>query len=192
MTDAEADKTDVSRVLAGDVNAFSSLLTRHRNHVLGIVGRHVPPDQVQETAQDVFVRAFQSLASFRQADRFRSWLSAIAVRTCYDYWRRRYRRNEVPLSQLSEAHCAWLQQAEARSAENAWQNLASRAEAREVLDWALTQLSAEDRMVIELVHLEERSVQEAAKLLGWSVANVKVRAFRARKKMYKLIQGKMP
>ncbi|NCC94808.1 MAG: sigma-70 family RNA polymerase sigma factor, partial [Opitutae bacterium] len=168
MTDAEADKTDVHRVLAGETDAFSGLLARHRDHVLSIVRRHVPPDQVQETAQDVFVRAFQSLGTFRQMDRFRSWLAAIAVRTCYDYWRRRYRRREVAVSQLSEAHRAWLERVGAADAEQAWQALGNRAEARQVLDWALAQLSAEDRMVIELVHLEEQSVQEAARLLGWS------------------------
>jgi RNA polymerase sigma-70 factor (ECF subfamily) len=191
MTDAEADKIDVGRVLAGDVNAFAGLLTRHQSYVMGIVRRHVPPEQAEETAQDVFVRAYRSLGGFRQTDRFRQWISAIAVRTCYDYWRRRYRRKEVPVSQLSEAHRTWLEGLQADGAEDTWQAHGRRAEAREVLDWALAQLSAEDRMVIELVHLEERSVQEAAELLGWSTANVKVRAFRARKRMHKLIREKL-
>ena len=60
-------------------------------------------------------------------------------------------------------------------------------EAREVLDWALNKLSAEDRMVIELVYLEGLSGKEAAELLGWSVTNVKVRSFRSRKKLQKLL-----
>ncbi len=59
--------------------------------------------------------------------------------------------------------------------------------ARETLEWALNRLSAEDRMVVELVYLEEFSGKEAATLLGWSVANVKVRVFRARKKLQKLL-----
>jgi RNA polymerase sigma-70 factor (ECF subfamily) len=191
MTDAEADKTDVNRVLAGDANAFAGLLDRHQAHVLAIVKRHVPPDRVAETAQDVFVRAYRSLGGFRRGDRFRQWISAIAVRTCHDFWRRRYRRREVAVSQLSEAHRIWLEGVQANSAENAWETLGRQAEAREVLDWALSQLSAGDRMVIELVHLEEHSVQEAARLLGWSTANVKVRAFRARKRMHRLIQEKL-
>ena len=187
MTDASADMTDVSRVLSGDANAFGALVGRYQDHVLRIVKRHVPPDQVEETAQDTFVRAYQSLAGFRQAGSFRQWLSAIAVRTCYDFWRRHYRRREVAVSQLTDAHRHWLEQVQAGSAENDWQQMGNRAEARGVLDWALAQLSAEDRMVIELVHLEERSVQEAARLLGWSRANVKVRAFRARKKLHQII-----
>ncbi|MDD2604219.1 MAG: sigma-70 family RNA polymerase sigma factor [Desulfobacterales bacterium] len=191
MTDVTADRRDADRVLAGDVNAFANLLRRYQAQVIGIVRRHVPPDRVEEIAQDVFVRAYRSLGNFREGDRFRQWLSAIAVRTCYDYWRRRYRRREVAVSQLSEAHRAWLERVGAADAEQAWQALGNRAEARQVLDWALAQLSAEDRMVIELVHLEEQSVQEAARLLGWSVANVKVRAFRARRKMHKMIKERL-
>ena len=191
MTDAASDRTDVDRVLAGDVNAFANLLKRYQDHVTRIVRRHVPPDRVEETAQDVFVRAYRSLGNYREDDRFRQWLSAITVRTCYDFWRRRYRRQEVVVSQLSEAHRAWIEKVGAADAEQEWQALGNRAEARQVLDWALAQLSAEDRMVIELVHLEERSVKEAARLLGWSVANVKVRAFRVRKKMHKLIEKRL-
>lgn len=191
MTDAASDRTDVDRVLAGDVNAFANLLKRYQDHVTRIVRRHVPPDRVEETAQDVFVRAYRSLGDFREDDRFRQWLSAITVRTCYDFWRRCYRRQEVVVSQLSEAHRAWIEKVGAADAEQEWQALGNRAEARQVLDWALAQLSAEDRMVIELVHLEERSVKEAARLLGWSVANVKVRAFRVRKKMQKLIEKRL-
>ncbi|MFI5401279.1 MAG: RNA polymerase sigma factor, partial [SAR324 cluster bacterium] len=63
-----------------------------------------------------------------------------------------------------------------------------RAEARELLDYALTQVSPEDRMVISLVHLEGLSAQEAARRLGWSAVNVKVRAHRTRRKMRRLIE----
>jgi RNA polymerase sigma-70 factor (ECF subfamily) len=61
-------------------------------------------------------------------------------------------------------------------------------EAREILNWALGKLSAGDRMVLELVYLEGLSVQETAELLGWSKANVKVRSFRARMKLEKLLR----
>ena len=187
MSDASADMADIGRVLAGDVDAFGRLVERYQDHVMRIVRRHVPPDRVEETAQDALVRAYQSLAGFRQAESFRQWLSAITVRTCYDFWRRRYRRREVAVSQLSEAHRQWLEKVQAVDAGDTWQHLGDRAEAREILDAAMARLSAEDRMVIELVHLEERSVAEAARLLGWSRTNVKVRAFRARKRLHQII-----
>ena len=185
---AGADERDiVHEILEGEVDAFALLMTRHQDYVLAIVKRHAPADQAEELAQEVFIKAYQSLAGWRRQGRFRSWLSAIAVRTCYDFWRKHYRSREVPLSALSEAHRQWLDRALADASESSWQKISRRREAREILDWVLDQLSAADRMVLELVYLEERSAKEAARLLGWTVANVKVRAFRAKRKITKLL-----
>ena len=185
---AGADDRDiVHEILEGEVDAFALLMTRYQDYVLAIVKRHAPADQAEELAQEVFIKAYQSLAGWRRQGRFRSWLSAIAVRTCYDFWRKHYRSREVPLSALSEAHRQWLDRALAEASESSWQKISRRREAREILDWVLDQLSAADRMVLELVYLEERSAKEAARLLGWTVANVKVRAFRAKRKITKLL-----
>ena len=181
------DRAVVRRILAGEVDAFAVLMVRYQDYVLAIVKRHAPLDHVEELAQEVFIKAYQSLAGWRGAGRFQSWLSAIAVRTCYDFWRKRYRSREMPLSALSEAHRDWLEHTLADASEKSWQAITRRREAREILDWALDHLSAADRMVLELIYLEEQSVKEAAHLLGWTVANVKVRAFRARRKINKLL-----
>ena len=183
----EEDRTVVKKILEGEVDAFALLMTRYQDYVLAIVKRHAPPDQAEELAQEVFIKAYQSLAGWRRQGRFRSWLSAIAVRTCYDFWRKHYRSREVPLSTLSQTHREWLDRALADASETSWQNLGRRREAREILDWLLDRLSAADRMVLELVYLEEHSVKEAARLLGWTVANVKVRAYRAKRKLNKLL-----
>ncbi len=82
------DKTVVAQVLAGDANAFEHLFEKYRGHVTAIVQRHVPYDRVEENVQDAFVRAFESLAGWKAAENFRQWLATIAVRTCYDFWRR--------------------------------------------------------------------------------------------------------
>lgn len=177
----------VKRVLEGEVNAFALLMERYQAYVLAIVKRHAPPNQVEELIQEVFIKAFQSLEGWRQTGRFRAWLSVIAVRTCYDYWRKHYQSREVSMSALSEAHREWLDRVLADASETTWQDITRRREAREILDWALDQLSAADRMVLELVYLEGQPVKEAARLLGWTVANVKVRAFRARRKINKLL-----
>jgi RNA polymerase sigma-70 factor (ECF subfamily) len=181
------DRDMVARILDGDVDAFAHLMDRYRGYVLTVIKRHAPAHQVEDLAQETFVKAFQSLGKWRQAGRFRSWLAAIAVRTCYDYWRRYYRSHEVPMSELSAAHREWLEHALADASESSWQAISQRREARAILDWALQHLSAADRMVLELVYLEERPVKEAARLLGWTVANVKVRSFRARRKLNKLL-----
>ena len=183
-TDAEI----VSRVLNGDVNAFESLLVRHKATMLKIVKKHVPYNDVEETIQNVFLRAYQSLPSFKGKSGFRQWLSSIAIRTCYDFWRKTYRSREVPMSTLTEKHQIWLEEVITEQSEQAINEKGSQDEARELLDWALGKLTAKDRMVLELVYLEGLSGKEAADLLGWSVSNVKVRCFRSRKKLEKILE----
>lgn len=183
-----SDTEIVRRVLNGDTNAFESLLIRYKNMVLKIVKKHVPYNDVEETIQNVFLRAYQSLPSFKGKSAFKQWLSSIAVRTCYDFWRKTYRSREVPMSVLTEKHQNWLEQVITEQSEQAINEKGSQNEARELLDWALGRLSAEDRMVMELVYLEGLSGKKAADLLGWSVANVKVRCFRSRKKLEKILE----
>ncbi|MEW6670553.1 MAG: RNA polymerase sigma factor [Thermodesulfobacteriota bacterium] len=171
----------------GDVNAFELLIKRHQATVLRIVKRHLPPAEVEETVQEVFIKTYRALPAFKGAGGFSSWLCAIAVRTCYDYWRKAYRGREIPLSELTDRHQQWLENMMSDGSEEWSGPKGYRSEAGEVLDWALDRLPAEERMVLELVYLEGHSVKEAAKLLGWSVPNVKVRSFRARKKLEKTL-----
>ncbi len=179
----------VRRIIKGDVNAFEHLVKRYEEHVLIIVKRHIPYNQIEEIAQDVFVRAYQSLPTFKKKNSFKQWLSTIAVRACYDSWRKAYRSRELPMSSLTEQHKDWMEQVIADQSKRSFFEHGAQKEARELLDWALDRLSAEDRMVLELVYLEGLSGKEAADLLGWSVANVKIRSFRSRKRLRKLLAG---
>ena len=185
LSDAEI----IRRVIDGDVNSFEHLLKKYQDHVLRIVKRHVPYQEVEEMAQEVFVRAYQALPGFKEEGGFRQWLSSVAVRTCYDFWRKRYRSKEVPMSDLGENHRDWLERTLSHQSDAVFHGQSKEKEVREVLDWALSKLSAQDRMAIELVYLEGLSVKEAARLLRWSVANVKVRSFRSRKKLETLLKG---
>jgi RNA polymerase sigma-70 factor (ECF subfamily) len=192
MHDDSRDSKDlytVRRVLDGDVNAFGNLLEKYKNHVFFIVRKHVPYSEVDETAHDVFVRAYQSLRTFKGKSSFKNWLSSVAVRTCCDYWRKRYRSRELPMSSLSDGHLDWLEKVMSDQSVDSFYEQSAGKEAREVLDWALSHLSAEDRLALELVYLEGLSGKEAAELLGWSVGNVKIRSFRSRKKLRKVLTG---
>jgi RNA polymerase sigma-70 factor (ECF subfamily) len=96
------------------------------------------------------------------------------------------------MSSLTEKHQVWLEEAISAQAIQSFHEQSVRKEAREILDWALDRLSAADRMVLELVYLEGHSLRETADLLGWSIANVKVRSFRSRKKLHKLLTQTIP
>jgi RNA polymerase sigma-70 factor, ECF subfamily len=178
----------VRRIRQGDSERFAELIDRYQHHVGRIVCRRVPPDRVRELVHEVFVRAYVNFEQFSASVPFSHWLAGIAVRTCYDYWRSRS-RDEVPVSALSEEHQRWIEQTLAAQSDRQFRDLTAKREAAEVLEWALRQLSPENRAVLTLVHLEGHSVRETAQLLGWSLVNVKVRAHRARQALRALLRG---
>ncbi len=183
-----ADDAVIRRVQAGEVDAFEQLVRRYGSRVNRAVARHIPYDQREEVVQDTWVRAFQSLDGFQPGTRFGDWLTGIAVRASYDFWRQHYRRREVPESALGESHREWIEAAGAARSAEEFRAAVQRDDAREVLQYALGQVSAEDRLVVSLVHLEGLSAQEAAQQLGWSVVNVKVRAHRSRRRMRQALE----
>jgi len=190
MAEAVVDMEDariLKEIRAGDVDAYARLMTKYQGRVSGIVSGHAPRDRVAELTHEVFVRAYRSLAGYRGDSPFGHWLAKVTVRTCHDFWRSEYRRRERPESELSDECRAFAEEAAALESSEAAEEAASRQEAQELLSWALDKLSPTDRMVVTLTHIEERPVAEAAEMLGMSVPNVKVRAFRARKKLRELL-----
>jgi RNA polymerase sigma-70 factor, ECF subfamily len=181
------DTEIVKEILGGNVNAFRHLMTRYENLVISIVKRHVPQDDVEDNVQEAFLRSYRSLPTFKGDSGFKPWLTMITVRTCYDFWRSRYKRQEVQGGTLSEGGEEWIEAALATVSSRRFYEGNQQKEAREVLGWAMGKLSAGDRMVLELVYFEGQSVKEAGDLLGWSTVNVKVRLFRARKKLHALL-----
>jgi RNA polymerase sigma-70 factor (ECF subfamily) len=184
------DSALVRRIRQGDSERFAELIERYQRHVGRIVGRRVPADQVAELVHDVFVRAYVNLPQFSNSVPFEHWLAGIAVRTCYDFWRQRT-RDEVPASALSDDHQHWIEKTLSAASEREFHDQAAQREAVDVLEWALGQLSPEQRAVLTLVHLDGYSVREAAQLLGWSVINVKVRAHRARRALRAILGDKV-
>jgi len=189
-SDESSDSTIIQNVISGDVNAFEILLERYQSYVFSIVRKHVPTSHADEVAHEVFIRAYQGLSGFSGKSGFKQWLAGISVRTCYDFWRKKYRSKEVPMSSLTNAHREWLENTISTDAVSNFDEKKRRTEALEILDWALGKLSAADRMTLALVYLEGYSHKEAGVLLGWSVANIKIRAHRAKKKLYKILMAK--
>ena len=177
----------VRRIRQGETERFAELIDRYQRHVGRIVGRRVPADRVPELIHEVFVKAYVNLAQFSDSVPFEHWLAGIAVRTCYDFWRERA-REDVPVSALSEDHQRWIEQTLSSQSDRQFRDQTAKQEAADVLEWALRQLSPENRAVLTLVHLDGYSVREAAQLLGWTLVNVKVRAYRARKAMRALLR----
>ena len=182
-----SDKTVIERVLDGKVDDYALLLNRYGHYVSAIVNRHVPTDHVTETVQEVFVRGFSSLSGLKNGHGFKPWIASIAVKTCCDFWRKQYKSKEIPVSDLSDNHQEWLENVFSDKSRIDFERVARQKEASETLEWGLAKLSPEERMVVELVYLEGLTTKEASDLLDMSVVNVKIRCFRARKKLEKIL-----
>ncbi len=185
--DETEDREVIRSILDGRPDDFEVLVERYSRYVFKIVSGIVPQDMVQELAHEVFVESYRSHPKFGGRIPFRKWLAGIATHLCYDYWRVRYRNKEVPMSTLVAEHRQWVEGLMAARSRGAFEGMETRNEAREILQWAMSGLAAEEKLVLTLVHLEGLSAKEAADILGWSVINVKVRAHRSREKMRKRI-----
>jgi len=190
FTDNIPDDASVIRdILKGNVNSFEILMDRYQDHVSRIVRNHVTWDNAPEVTHDTFVRAYQSLGTFKGTSSFKHWLAKIATRCCHDFWRGYYKKRLNLVEPLPDDCRNWVDHL--LSDQSLEQDM-DRVEARDLLQWALGQLSAAERTVLTLTHLNEYSVAEAAALLDWSVTRVKVQSHRARKKLRKILTEILP
>ncbi len=191
MTQApsEADVSAIETIRAGDPNAFRHFISTYKNSVECLLSRHVSRDMVAELAQETFIRAYGSLDSYDKSRPFDKWVLTIALRCCYEYLRKRYANRETPISTLSSDCLDWLERKTATNALAAYRDKEDTRDALELLDWALGQLAPKDRIVLLLLYGDGYSMLEVAEMLDMSSVNVRVRAFRARKKVHKLLAG---
>ncbi len=181
MTASEEAPTDerlVKATLTGDDEAFTELVRRYKRRVFNIVAKFVRNNhELEDICQEIFIKVYQNLKKYRADAPFEHWVSKIAVNACYDALRRqRRRKDEVPLEDI--AYSLSGPASEGRPGNEAW----------DILRKAMAGLNPEDRLVITLLNLEERSIREISALTGWSEAKVKVRAFRARKELRNILE----
>src|SRR5947207_9952702 len=174
----------IGAVLKGDAASFEPLVQKYSPRVFATARRYARREsEIEDIVQEVWLKAFQKLKSFRGEAPFEHWLMRVAVRTCYDSLRAHQRNRETIFSELSEPENDWLERF-VRQPEEAAENAEA---ARTLVAKLLEQLSPPARLIITLLEIEDRSVKEISKLTGWSVPLVKVRAFRARAEMRKLL-----
>jgi RNA polymerase sigma-70 factor, ECF subfamily len=178
--DELSDESLVEAVLEGDDEAFIRLVTRHKRRVIGLAARFIGiREELDDICQDVFVKAYYRLRSYKKTAPFEHWLSRIAVNTCYDVLRKK---------KLVRAHTAPMYELAYEIADQSFDERQAAEEAYQTLSRGLAKLKAPERLVITLLELEEKSVLEVASLTGWSTSNVKVRAFRARRALRKILE----
>jgi RNA polymerase sigma-70 factor (ECF subfamily) len=177
-TDAEL----IRAVLKGDSARFESLVVKYSPRLFAMARRYARREsEVDDIVQEAWIKAYVNLRTFRGEAPFEHWLMRLGVRTCYDFLRRHQRNRESSFSDLADTDTDWLE----RFAQEPDPTPENAESARVLVRHLLEQLAPSARLVITLLDLEGRSVKEIARLTGWSVPLVKVRAFRARAQMRK-------
>ncbi|HTL58157.1 MAG TPA: RNA polymerase sigma factor [Candidatus Limnocylindrales bacterium] len=179
-TDAEL----IAAVLQGDADSFEPLIEKYSPRVFATARRYARREsEVEDIVQEVWLKAFQKLNGFRGEAPFEHWLMRLAVHTCYDFLRAHQRNRESSFSDLSQVETEWLE----RFISGAEPGTEQTDAARLLVERILGELSPAARLVITLLEIEDRPVKEIAQLTGWSTTLVKVRAFRARAEMRKVL-----
>lgn len=173
----------LDRVRQRDQAAARELVEHLYPLVIRIVRSHLPRRVAEEDlTQEIFLKMFTRLEQYQGAVPFPHWVSRIAVTTCIDQLRAQKRRPEFRWADLSENEAQVLDSVTADDGVAPDDAVAT----RELLSRLLGQLKPEDRMVVQLLDLEQKTIAEISVLTGWNPSLVKVRAFRARRKLQKL------
>ena len=189
----EEESRIVQKVLRGDVNAFEKLVLEYEKSVYNIALRMTGnSEDASDMTPEAFIKAYNSLQSFRGDSKFSVWLYRIATNVCLDFLRSRSRKPTVSLSvEDNEGEEVQLDVAdESQSPEL----LLDRQMTRESVRRGLETLSPEYRQILLLREIQGLSYDEISQALGLEVGTVKSRIFRARKKLcaFLLQDGNIP
>jgi len=171
----------IEQTLKGDTKAFGELVERYQAFVYTIVIRIVKVrEEAEEVAQDTFIKAFQSLSSYRGESKFSSWLYSIAYRKALDAIRKNKKNSSLELiEEITEGDCSVI--------ENALSYIEDQ-ERSEVIKKCILELPEQEAVIITLFYFEEQSIKEIAKITQLTEDNIKVKLYRSRKKLFSLLK----
>jgi len=175
------DQYLIDKTLKGDTRAFGELVEQYQAFVFTIVIRIVKVrEEAEEIAQDTFIKAFQSIATYRGESKFSSWLYSIAYRKALDAIRKNKKKSSLELiEEITEGECSVI--------ENALTYIEDK-ERKEVIQKCILQLSEQGAAIITLFYFEDQSIKEIAAITKLSEDNVKIRLYRGRKKLFTLLK----
>lgn len=176
----------IERARAADGQAFNQLVVAYRKRILGIISRLIGrPEDVEDVAQEVFVRLYYSLDQLRAAEVFEPWLYRLTVNAAYDYLRRRKRRPESRMADLSEQQ---VTMADSVAGGRQQENEREKSRVREFVDALFRHVSEDDRLLLTLKEVEGLSLKELEEIYKVNENALKVRLFRARQRVLKAHQ----
>lgn len=182
-----SDRHLVGSLLAGDDSAFELIFERYKRFTAGIAGRFFrQPERIEEIVQIAFAKAYFEMGNFRGDHdlSFASWLGRITTNACLDMLRTQKRKPEHLVCELSSNESDSLLEFAVHDGLNSESGHVQRDLAAKLL----SRLGAEDRAILQMLHIEELSIAEIANVMNWSSSKVKLRAWRARNALRKIVK----
>ncbi|MCZ2459310.1 MAG: RNA polymerase sigma factor [Chitinophagales bacterium] len=177
MSTGLSDNEIISRVLSGDHQAYSGLVERYQNYVFTLTMRFIKNrEDAEEVSQDIFVKAFRSLADFRGASKFSTWLYTIVNTTCITFLRKK------KLETYSLDHEKVFEVADSKDS-GFRANLIEQKSKVNMVNQAIALLDHDDAEIITLFYRSEQSLEEIGQIIGVDPGTAKVRLHRARKRL---------
>ena len=173
----------IKRAQQGDTAAFNEIVLAYRKRILGTITRLIArTEDVEDVAQEVFLRLYFSLDQLQKAEVFEPWLYRLTVNAAYDYLRKQRRRQEFRMSDLSEQQVLMADATAGGKVEHEEQY---QKKIRESVDAMLGAVSEADRILLVLKEVEGLSLKELEKIYNVNENALKVRLFRARQRVLK-------
>lgn len=190
VTTAATDQQLVARVQKGDTRAFDLLVLKYQHKIFGLISRYVrDADEVQDVAQEAFIKAYKALPNFRGESAFYTWLYRIAINTAKNYLVSRARR--PPGSDVEIEDAEYHDNGGSLRDIETPENVLFGAELKAVVDSAISGLPEDLRTAITLREFDGLSYEDIADIMDCPVGTVRSRIFRAREAIDQLVRAQM-
>jgi len=183
MSTGPSDIEIISRVLKGEQQAYAELVKRYQNYVFTLTLRFIKSrEDAEEVSQDIFVKAYRSLADFRGESKFSTWLYTIVNTTCITF----LRKKRLDVQSLDNEKVFETVESQ-DSGLNA--NQVERKSRANMVNSSINMLSYDDSEILTLFYKAEQSLEEISQILGLEQNTVKVRLHRARQRLKTMMEN---
>lgn len=178
----QPDEYYILQTLNGDVNSYAFLVEKYKHMVFTLTIKIVKNrEEAEEISQDVFVKAYEKLNSFKGESKFSTWIYKIAYYASLDSIKRNKR-------QLNSENIEAINEIDFENVQDALQYLQDK-ERKEIINDALLKLSEDERVILTLFYFEEMPIKEISKVVNLSTDNIKIKLFRSRKKLASILRN---
>ena len=171
----------IKKILEGDSNSFGVIVERYQNMVFALALKMLKHrEESEEVSQDTFIKVYKSLSKFNGESKFSTWIYRIAYNTCLDRIKKNSKyNNDVEINDVTSN--------EIFQAENIFDSLENK-ERSVIIKECMDKLPEDERVIMHLFYFEELSLKEIVKIVSMTEGNVKVKLFRARKKLFSIFK----